>query len=109
MKNILKNAIIPMMLEEALAATASEGYFELVKWLVTNGADVSKKDHDGKTALKIAKEKKFSNIVKHLIPFKVQDDSDSEEETELDRNVGKRMKGGVSYLSKKSSISKMRR
>ena len=93
----------------ALMYAAKEGYIELVKWLVTNGADVSKKDQDGNTALKIARAEGHTNIVKHLIPFKSLEESESEEEIEPAKKGGKRPKGRVSYMSKKSSNNKMGR
>ncbi|MDD5270484.1 MAG: ankyrin repeat domain-containing protein [Candidatus Omnitrophica bacterium] len=45
---------------------AEGGNTDIVKMLIAKGADVNKKSRDGKTALKIAEEKNFSDVVEIL-------------------------------------------
>ncbi len=50
---------------------ASEnGYLEVVKYLVENGADINIKDDTDKTALDVAKKEKETEIIEYLESLK---------------------------------------
>jgi ankyrin repeat protein len=84
-------------------ATKGE-YFELVKWLLGTGANPTKKDADGKTALKMAKDMEHASLVKYLKMF----EQDAREQKYLASKVGgKRAGGRVSYLSKTTNGKKI--
>ena len=93
----------------AIMYAAHEGYFELVKWLAVNGANINKKDADGNTAFKIAREKGYTNTMKYLKAFPDFEESDSDEDNLADGKSGKRSKGRVAYISRKSATSKIGR
>ena len=46
-----------------LLIAANEGYIKIVKFLKRNGADLTAKDTSGKTAMDLAREKGFDDIV----------------------------------------------
>ncbi len=58
--------------ETALHRAVSTGLFELIEHTVKQGADVSAKNADGKTALDIAQEMSFKETVKLLKSYGVK-------------------------------------
>jgi ankyrin repeat protein len=52
----------------ALHTAAEKGFAEITRLLLTAGADPSARDHNGKTALQIAKRKGHSQVIEILEP-----------------------------------------
>ena len=93
----------------ALMYATNGQYFELVKWLILNGANPNKKDADGNTALKLARKMEHAVLVKYLKTFEVKENLEGDQQFLGNKVGGKRVGGRVSYLSKKANGKKIMR
>ena len=86
---------------------ANEGYLELVKWLISNGANVNMRNNYRENALKCAMSNKYYDIAKIIKTFSSEMDGNNDNDNIEEEEEQKRVK--IKTFSRKEPVKRIKR